>query len=117
MNKKLVEYWDYFDISLYKEYINIKNQHNTEVDEEVNIDDLKVLLEQKQLIIFNDDVNTFDYVIYCLIKYCDHDMIQAEQCTTLIHHTGKCSVKTGTMDELRPIKEVLDTRGLTVEIQ
>jgi len=53
---------------------------------------LDQVVEQKNLIVFNDHVNSFDHVIDSLVKVCKHDMIQAEQCTWLVHYTGKCQV-------------------------
>lgn len=83
-----------------------------EVDEQI-----EALLEQnKDLIIHNDDVNTFEYVIETLMDVCGHDSLQAEQCTYLIHYTGKCGVKTGPKNELRPLHTELLNRGLTAEI-
>ena len=67
-----------------------------------------------QLILYNDDYNTFDHVIECLIAYCEHDVMQAEQCALIVHHTGKCSVKEGTTEELIPICEALLNQGLSV---
>lgn len=75
--------------------------------------------EQQQLynlVLFNDDVNTFEHVIELLIEYCNHDTLQAEQCATLVHFTGKCSVKKGALKELNLISEILAENGLTVEI-
>jgi ATP-dependent Clp protease adaptor protein ClpS len=61
----------------------------------------------RQLVIYNDDVNTFDWVIDCLMKYCGHAYEQAGQCALIIHNNGKCSVKQGELDKLTPIKEAL----------
>lgn len=69
-----------------------------------------------QLVIFNDDVNTFDHVIDLLVKYCNHDSVQAEQCALLVHYKGKCAVKKGALQELNLISEILSENGLTVEI-
>jgi ATP-dependent Clp protease adaptor protein ClpS len=82
-------------------------------------DESVLLLESDahQLILFNDDVNTFDNVIRWLIEICDHQALQAEQCAYLVHYTGKCTVKTGEFDELEPRASALLERGLTVEIQ
>lgn len=71
----------------------------------------------KALVLYNDDVNTFDFVIESLIKVCNHDPVQAEQCTYLIHYTGKCVVKNGTFKKLKPICEALLERGLTAKIE
>lgn len=71
----------------------------------------------KSLILFNDDFNAFDYVIRCLIEVCEHDEMQAENCAMIAHYKGKCPVKNGSIDELRPKKEEMARRKLTVEIQ
>lgn len=70
-----------------------------------------------QLILFNDDVNTFDYVMDTLMDVCDHTAIQAEQCTMIAHYNGKCGVKTGTLEEVLELSIVLIDRGLDVEVQ
>jgi ATP-dependent Clp protease adaptor protein ClpS len=69
------------------------------------------------LIIYNDDVNTFDFVINSLIEVCNHERVQAEQCTYLIHYKGKCSVKDGDFTRLRPMCEALLDRGLSATIE
>lgn len=71
----------------------------------------------KALILYNDDVNTFDFVSESLIKVCKHDAIQAEQCTYLVHYTGKCVVKNGTFRALKPLCEALLDRGLSAKIE
>jgi len=71
----------------------------------------------KALLLYNDDVNTFDFVSESLIKVCKHDAIQAEQCTYLVHYTGKCVVKNGTFKVLRPLCEALLERGLSASIE
>lgn len=69
-----------------------------------------------RIILFNDDVNTFEWVIECLMLYCQHDAIQAEQCATIVHYNGKCEVKTGSLKALKPICETLLEKGLSAEI-
>ena len=69
-----------------------------------------------EIILFNDDVNTFDYVINKLVTICGQTMEQAEQCTYIVHYSGKCSVKTGTFEELKPMCLKLLDSGLTAEI-
>jgi len=79
-----------------------------------------VLVEEvisKNLVVYNDHVNTFDYVIESLIKVCKHDVVQAEQCTYLIHYKGKCAVKTGEYDELESMCTALLDRNITAEIE
>jgi ATP-dependent Clp protease adaptor protein ClpS len=74
------------------------------------------IVEEHILVLFDDNVNTFDHVIDMLVKVCDHDSIQAEQCATLVHYKGKCSVKKGDLKELKLMAEILGDSGLTVEI-
>jgi len=88
----------------------------THFQEQGNLDTLLLEVEQCQLVLFNDDVNTFDDVIRWLIEICEHEAIQAEQCAYIVHHAGKCSVKTGSWDELEPKATALMDRGLSVEI-
>lgn len=72
--------------------------------------------DTKDLIIYNDDYNTFDYVIESLVKVCKHEVIQAEQCTWIIHYNGKCAVKKGSFEVLRPMRQALSERGLDAKI-
>jgi ATP-dependent Clp protease adaptor protein ClpS len=69
-----------------------------------------------KLVLHNDDIHTFDYVIDSLIEVCGHTAEQAEQCTILVHFKGKCTVKTGSMDVLKPMHDKLISRELTSEI-
>jgi len=71
---------------------------------------------QRFLILHNDEVNTFDYVIDSLISICDHDTIQAEQCAYITHHKGKCDVKKGSYKVLDVMRKSLLDRGLQVTI-
>lgn len=71
---------------------------------------------EHQLVLHNDDVNTFDYVIDCLVEICKHTWEQAEQCAMLVHYKGKCTVKSGSMDVLKPMHLQLLDRGLSSEI-
>jgi ATP-dependent Clp protease adaptor protein ClpS len=69
------------------------------------------------LILYNDDVNTFEFVIETLIDVCEHDYIQAENCAWITHYKGKCAVKKGPYDDLKPRHEEMSNRTLTVEIK
>lgn len=69
------------------------------------------------LIIHNDDYNTFDYVIECLVEVCDHNEVQAEQCAYITHFKGKCDVKSGEFEALKPLKDNLIERGLNASIE
>lgn len=68
------------------------------------------------LVVFNDDVNTFDHVIATLIRVCKHTPEQAEQCTILIHYRGKCAVKSGSFEFLRPFREAICEAGIDARI-
>ena len=69
------------------------------------------------IILYNDDVNTFDHVIHCLIKYCKHTEDQAEQCAMIVHYKGKCQVKHGSEILLIPICKVLQAQGLSATLE
>ena len=80
-----------------------------------------VLVEEQiglnnEIVLYNDDVNTFDHVIETLVIVCKHTLEQAEQCTILVHYKGKCTVKTGHYDELKPQCTQLLEAGLSAEI-
>ncbi|RYH72263.1 ATP-dependent Clp protease adaptor ClpS [Flavobacteriaceae bacterium 144Ye] len=73
-------------------------------------------LRQNEIVLYNDDVNTFDHVIETLIFACDHTPEQAEQCSIIVHYKGKCTVKTGDYDDLKPRCSKLLEAGLSAEI-
>ncbi len=73
--------------------------------------------EEHQIILFNDEVNTFDHVIECLVNICDHTPLQAEQCAYIVHFSGKCGVKSGSLEDLTPRCTALLEEGLSAEIQ
>ena len=87
-----------------------------EVEVEELVETTTTLQENKDLIIYNDDVNTFDHVIDSLVKVCHHEVIQAEQCTWIIHYNGKCAVKKGSLEDLRPMRHALTERGIDAKI-
>ncbi|REC59262.1 ATP-dependent Clp protease adaptor ClpS [Chryseobacterium pennae] len=93
-----------------KDYENPKRQYEEEV---LILDDTD---DVYKIVLHNDDIHTFDYVIDSLIEICKHTMEQAEQCTMLVHYKGKCTVKTGSLDVLKPMHEKLLSRELTSEI-
>lgn len=84
------------------------------VQEEVLVDEQVGL--NNEIVLYNDDVNTFDHVIDTLIRVCQHTSEQAEQCSILVHYKGKCTVKTGPYDELKPQCTQLLEAGLSAEI-
>lgn len=84
------------------------------IQEDVDVSELAV--NQHEIILFNDDVHTFDYVIDALIRVCEHSLEQAEQCTYLVHYKGKCAVKSGELKDLKsPCTQLLNL-GLSAEI-
>ena len=87
-----------------------QEQESVEVLEAVETTDLM------DLVVFNDDINTFDHVINTLIRVCSHTPEQAEQCTLIIHHKGKCTVRSGTFDLLRPMREAICEAGIDARI-
>ena len=81
-------------------------------------EDVDVLeAEPYQLIVWNDDVNTFDWVIETLITVCGHTQEQAEQCTLLIHFKGKCDVKRGSYEQLEPMRNGITDREINATIE
>ena len=72
--------------------------------------------DPKNLIVFNDDYNTFDHVIQTLVKVCKHTMEQAEQCTWIIHNKGKCTVKEGSEYKLKPMRHAICDAGIDARI-
>jgi len=85
--------------------------------EDILVDDVISSGEQAQLIVLNDDYNTFEWVIECFIEILKHSSEQAEQCAWLIHTKGKCSVKLGSFEILKPLKDALTDRGLNAIIE
>lgn len=91
------------------------NETDTCVEIEREVKEL--LVDQRDLIVYNDDFNSFDHVIESLIKVCKHQVEQAEQCTWIIHFKGKCQVKRGEYNLLEPMCNALLERGLSAEIE
>jgi len=96
--------------------MNERASTDVDLDEEVSIEEIIDLVDQRDLIVYNDDFNTFDHVIDTLIKVCKHEVHQAEQCTHLIHFKGKCAVKKGTFDELKPMRTGITDVGINAQI-
>lgn len=88
----------------------------TDLNEETDQLVIDEVVDVFDLVVFNDDFNTFDHVIKTLIKVCQHTPEQAEQCTLLIHYKGKCTVKTGSFEELRPLREAICEAGIDAKI-
>jgi len=77
---------------------------------------LDITTLQHGLTLYNDDINTFEFVIETLIEVCNHQPEQAEQCAIITHFRGKCNVKSGDYKELKPLSDEMSSRGLTVSI-
>ena len=84
------------------------------IQEQFEVDTLE--RNNNEIVLYNDDVNTFDHVINTLMYACDHTPEQAEQCSILVHYKGKCTVKTGDYDDLKPRCSMLLDAGLSAEI-
>ena len=85
---------------------------------EIAFEEQVEVLEAKehQIVLHNDDVNTFDHVIRCLVRICDQSPEQAEQCAYIVHYHGKCVVKTGAFEDLKPRCLLLLEEGLSAEL-
>ena len=83
-------------------------------EEDVLVEEL--VEDRFALILHNDDVNTFDHVINTLMKVCKHTAEQAEQCALIIHHRGKCTVKNGDFEFLRPMRDAICDAGIDARI-
>lgn len=77
---------------------------------------LEEVIDLKNLVVYNDDINTFEHVIQTLIEVCKHAPEQAEQCTYLIHYKGKCTVKVGSFEELVAMCSAIHDRGISADI-
>ena len=89
-------------------------KNNPQHQEETDV--LEAKINENGLILYNDDVNTFDHVINSLVSICKHDPIQAEQCAILVHYKGKCTVKTGEYEKLKVQCTQLLDAGLSAEL-
>lgn len=92
------------------------NQMFSSTKEQSSVEVLEQVTEKHQLILFNDDVNTFDHVIDCLIGVCGHDALQAEQCAYIVHYQGKCVVKEGELTEVVDMCTELLNYDLSAEV-
>ena len=80
-------------------------------------DKLKSGNESSTLILYNDDINTFDHVIKSLVEVCGHDPVQAEQCALIVHFKGSCDVKTGLVEVLNVMCRSLNAKGLKSKVE
>lgn len=88
-------------------------KHQLDIDTKKSPTDLK----NSMLILHNDEVNSFEHVIDCLVSICRHDSVQAEQCAFITHHKGKCDIKKGSFKTLKAMKDALIEEGLNCTIE
>ncbi|MDE3124649.1 MAG: ATP-dependent Clp protease adaptor ClpS [Bacteroidota bacterium] len=94
------------------------NNHTKEQNwEDTSLDTIVAPISTCYLVVWNDDVNTFDWVIETLIEICGHTQEQAEQCALLIHMKGKCIVKNGDYETLEPLRTAILDRGINATIE
>ncbi len=96
--------------------IFMKNYDLPAVETDLLEDEVAVEAKLFSLVVFNDDINTFDWVIETLQSVCNHTPEQAEQCTLIIHYKGKCAVKKGDFEELVPMRNAICNRGISAEL-
>lgn len=80
-------------------------------------DKLKQSNEKSSLVLFNDNINTFDHVIKSLVEICGHDPVQAEQCALIVHFKGSCEIKTGLKEVLYVMSKSLNSKGLNSKVE
>jgi ATP-dependent Clp protease adaptor protein ClpS len=73
--------------------------------------------EKYSLILYNDEINTFDHVIKSLVEVCGHDSVQAEQCALIVHLKGSCEIKLGIREVLQAMSRSLNAKGLNSKVQ
>lgn len=91
--------------------------YDTDVLEDVLIESTTDVGVHSQLIVYNDDFNTFDWVIQCFMEVCNHSFEQSEQLSLIVHYKGKAIVKTASFEVLKPMKDSLIDRGLSAVIE
>ena len=89
----------------------------TQTREEIDVDVLTALEKSYQIIVWNDEVNTFEWVIETLVEVCDHSTEQAEQCAMIIHTKGKYAVQQGSYEELKPKVDAITDRGISATLE
>ncbi len=94
----------------------MENYEYPDIETDILLDDVVVESKVYNLVVYNDEVNTFDFVISTLIDVCQHAPEQAEQCTMIIHYKGKCTVKKGDFEELAPMRNAICNRGISAEL-
>ncbi len=93
------------------------NKSNTSAKKQVDTDTLTLVDHNCSLVVWNDEVNTFEWVIETLVEVCGHSQEQAEQCSYIIHYQGKYAVKQGSFDDLKPMCEAITDRGINATVE
>ena len=93
------------------------NSNDIQTDSQEELDVLTLTEDPCNLIVWNDEVNTFEWVIESLIEICGHTHEQAEQCAYIIHYQGKYAVKNGSFDNLKPLCEAITERGINATVE
>lgn len=91
--------------------------YNTNTDEQVDVDTFTLTEDPCHLVVWNDEVNTFEWVIETLMEICGHSYEQAEQCSYIIHYNGKYAVKNGSFDDLKPLCDAITERGINATVE
>jgi ATP-dependent Clp protease adaptor protein ClpS len=91
--------------------------YNNQTQQHDEVELLEEVILENKLILHNDEVNTFEWVIETLVSVCRHTIVQAEQCSYIIHHKGKYAVKHGSFDVLKPMKDAITERGINATIE
>jgi ATP-dependent Clp protease adaptor protein ClpS len=105
-----------YPISLTLHQIIVTMEYAYQQDALTDVMEVTETTDLIDLVVFNDDVNTFDHVIDTLIRVCKHTAEQAEQCTIIIHYKGKCAVKQGTFGFLKPMRDAICEAGIDARI-
>ena len=93
------------------------NKPGTYEETAMDVETLTEVEAPYSLVVWNDEVNSFDWVIQTLIEVCHHSMEQAEQCAMIIHTQGKYAVKRGSYEELKPMCDAITERGIGATIE
>ena len=91
--------------------------HHFDSEEDILLEEITDVGDESELVVYNDDFNTFDWVIQCFVEILCHSSTQAEQLSLLVHYKGKATVKTAPFPVLRPLKDALVDRGLSAVIE
>src|SRR5215468_10600326 len=117
--QKLLHICPFLDVKhpKFTSYVEPMPNKGTKSKEVPEVDVLELTAQPWSLIVWNDEVNTFEWVIDTLVEVCGHSIEQAEQCTMIIHTQGKYAVKHGEYDTLKPMCDAITERGIGATIE